>query len=224
LQPQGQQQGQEQGQTQGQQQGQQGAGLQNQQPVVNGALVRRICGSKPPKFTADGGFDLYRAQLEGNLVHHGCWDVVDGSAEADPADHEWVELNQFARCALLIGLLPRDSKKVCKMATAREMWISFEDDNTKRAYGSEIRLRRDLYAARFESGESMMTYLDRLEEMHRQLANMNAVIPDAVTGLRATHKLDATHNLCVAHLLSINQISVGGLTASEYALDWVPLC
>jgi hypothetical protein len=41
---------------------------------------------------------------------------------------------------------------------------------------------------------------------------------DAVTGLRATHKL------CVTHLLDINQISIGGLTANEYALDWVPLC
>jgi hypothetical protein len=39
-----------------------------------------------------------------------------------------------------------------------------------------------------------------------------------VTGLRATHQL------CVTHLLSINQISVGGLAANEYALDWVPLC
>jgi hypothetical protein len=40
-----------------------------------------------------------------------------------------------------------------------------------------------------------------------------------VTGLRATHQLGATHKLCVTHTLSINQISVGGLTANEYALD-----
>jgi hypothetical protein len=45
-----------------------------------------------------------------------------------------------------------------------------------------------------------------------------------VTGLRATHQLGATHKVCVTHLLSINHISVGGLTANEYALDWVPLC
>jgi len=45
-----------------------------------------------------------------------------------------------------------------------------------------------------------------------------------VTGLRATHQLGATHKLCVTHTLSINQISVGGLAAYEYALDWVPLC
>jgi hypothetical protein len=45
-----------------------------------------------------------------------------------------------------------------------------------------------------------------------------------VTGLRATHQLGAIHKLCVTHTLSINQISVGGLTANEYALDWVPLC
>jgi hypothetical protein len=45
-----------------------------------------------------------------------------------------------------------------------------------------------------------------------------------VTGLRATHQLGAIHKLCVTHLLSINQISVGDLAANEYALDWVPLC
>jgi hypothetical protein len=38
-----------------------------------------------------------------------------------------------------------------------------------------------------------------------------------VTGLRAIHKLSVPHQLCVQHLLSINQISVGGLTANEYA-------
>jgi hypothetical protein len=49
-------------------------------------------------------------------------------------------------------------------------------------------------------------------------------------GLRATHQLGTTHQLgvthklCVTDLLSINQISVGGLAANEYALDWAPLC
>ncbi|KAJ8566648.1 hypothetical protein ON010_g6474 [Phytophthora cinnamomi] len=65
------------------------------------------------------------------------------------------------------------------MATAREMWNSFERDKTKRAYASEIRLRRDLYAAKFTVGEDMEKYLERLEDMRRQLANMNAAISDA---------------------------------------------
>jgi hypothetical protein len=46
----------------------------------------------------------------------------------------------------------------------------------------------------------------------------------ATDQLRATHQLGAIHKLCVTHIFSINQISVGGLTANEYALDWVPLC
>ncbi|KAG6620376.1 uncharacterized protein IUM83_16383 [Phytophthora cinnamomi] len=59
------------------------------------------------------------------------------------------------------------------------MWNSFERDKTKRAYASEIRLRRDLYAAKFTVGEDMEKYLERLEDMRRQLANMNAAISDA---------------------------------------------
>ncbi|KAE9168040.1 hypothetical protein PF002_g30716 [Phytophthora fragariae] len=168
------------------QQGQQAVGQQqpNQQQVATGgtgggATTRRVCGSKPPKFTEDGVFDLYQAQVEGYLVQHGCWDVVAGNAVANAADPQWMERNQFARYALLFGMLPKDSKKVCKMTTAREIWTAFEQDKTKRAYASEIRLRRDLYAAKFQPGEGMETYLNRLEGMRRQLANMNAVISDA---------------------------------------------
>jgi hypothetical protein len=51
-----------------------------------------------------------------------------------------------------------------------------------------------------------------------------SLVGESVTGLRAKHQLGATHKLCVTHTLSINQISVGGLTANEYALDWVLLC
>jgi hypothetical protein len=51
-----------------------------------------------------------------------------------------------------------------------------------------------------------------------------SLVGESVTGLRATHQLGATDKLCVTHTLSINQISVGGLTANEYASDWVPLC
>ncbi|KAE8952492.1 hypothetical protein PF011_g32683, partial [Phytophthora fragariae] len=121
----GQQQGQQGQQGPQGQQGQQAAGQQqpNQQQVATGgtgggATTRRVCGSKPPKFTEDGGFDLYQAQVEGYLVQHGCWDVVAGNAVANAADPQWMERNQFARYALLFGMLPKDSKKVCKMTTA----------------------------------------------------------------------------------------------------------
>ncbi|OWZ21936.1 hypothetical protein PHMEG_0003425 [Phytophthora megakarya] len=89
---------------------------------------------------------------------------VGGNAAVDLNDPQWVEKNQFARVALLFGMLPQDAKKVCRMATAREMWRSFEQVKTKRAYASEIRLRRDLYAATFAQGEEMEKYLDRLED------------------------------------------------------------
>ncbi|EGZ24515.1 hypothetical protein PHYSODRAFT_421853, partial [Phytophthora sojae] len=75
-------------------------------------------------------------------------------------------------------MLPKDSKMVCRMANAREMWRSFEQDKTKRAYASEIRLRSKLYTTKFSSGEDMEKYLEKLEDMRRQLANMNAAITD----------------------------------------------
>ncbi|KAE8970245.1 hypothetical protein PR002_g27175 [Phytophthora rubi] len=151
-----------------------------QQPQAAGAAVttRRVCGSKPPKYTKEGGFDLYHAQIEGYLRQNQCWDVVEGNGAADPGNPHWAERNQFARCALLFGMLLTDSKKVCRMANAREMWRSFEQDKTKRAYASEIRLRSKLYTTKFSPGEDMEKYLEKLEDMRRQLANMNAAIDD----------------------------------------------
>jgi hypothetical protein len=44
-----------------------------------------------------------------------------------------------------------------------------------------------------------------------------SLVGECVTGLCTTYQLGATNKLCVTHLLSINQISVGGLKANEYA-------
>ncbi|OWZ12033.1 hypothetical protein PHMEG_00014867 [Phytophthora megakarya] len=101
----------------------------------------------------------------GYLVQHNSWDVVNGAAAAYPANTRWVERNQFARYALLFGMVPTDFKKVCRMATALEMWTSFGQDKTKRVYASEIRLRRHLYTAKFKPGEEMEKCIERVENM-----------------------------------------------------------
>ncbi|EGZ18535.1 hypothetical protein PHYSODRAFT_417700, partial [Phytophthora sojae] len=66
----------------------------------------------------------------------------------------------------------------CAEWQAREMWRSFEQDKTRRAYASEIRLRSKLYTTKFSSSEDMEKYLEKLEDMRRQLANMNVSITD----------------------------------------------
>ncbi|KAJ8574548.1 hypothetical protein ON010_g4665 [Phytophthora cinnamomi] len=132
--------------------------------------------TEPATTTSSEWWSEDPAQVWFEAAKHECWDVVGGTAVANPNDPQWTERNQFARYALLFDMLPKDSKKICRMATAREMWNSFEQDKTKRAYASEIRLRRDLYAAKFTVGEDMEKYLERLEDMRRQLANMNAAI------------------------------------------------
>ncbi|KAG2762202.1 hypothetical protein Pcac1_g25975 [Phytophthora cactorum] len=38
------------------------------------------------------------------------------------------------------------------------MWASCEQDKTKRAYASAIRLRRDLYASTLTAGDAMEKY------------------------------------------------------------------
>ncbi|POM67017.1 Hypothetical protein PHPALM_17046 [Phytophthora palmivora] len=59
------------------------------------------------------------------------------------------------------------------------MWRTFEAEKTKRAFSSVIRLRRKLYTSTFTVDGNMEEWLDDVEDICRQLENMNEVIPDA---------------------------------------------
>ncbi|ETP10892.1 hypothetical protein F441_13566 [Phytophthora nicotianae CJ01A1] len=58
------------------------------------------------------------------------------------------------------------------------MWRAFEADKTKRAFASVIRVRRKLYTSTFTLGGNMEQWLDEVEDLRRQLENMNEVITD----------------------------------------------
>ncbi|KAE8953314.1 hypothetical protein PF011_g32445 [Phytophthora fragariae] len=58
------------------------------------------------------------------------------------------------------------------------MWVTFEQEKTRRAFSNALYLRKKLYAHTYKSGMDMDKYLDDMEAMRRQLRNMNDEISD----------------------------------------------
>ncbi|ETK73755.1 hypothetical protein F441_22913 [Phytophthora nicotianae CJ01A1] len=93
--------------------------------------------TKPPKYDEKGGFDLYRAMLESFRTQRERWGIVDGTDVLDAA-------------------------KICTMTYARQMWLAFELETTKRNYSNSL-------------------FVHDVEAMRRQLRNMNETISDNET-------------------------------------------
>ncbi|GMF18667.1 unnamed protein product [Phytophthora fragariaefolia] len=171
---------------------------EGQAPQRRQAVRKVAAGTKAPKYDYDGGFDLYRARLESYLRQRDCWNVVIGTEAHDPQNaaqqQNYEERNLFARDALLFGLLPKDAKKLCKLARVSEMWTAYERDKTQRDFANSIRIRAKMYGAKFVKGMQMDKYLEDLEDYRRQLENMNDRIGDAemasitLTGVEGTHR------------------------------------
>ncbi|KAE9353649.1 hypothetical protein PF008_g4912 [Phytophthora fragariae] len=74
------------------------------------------------------------------------------------------------------------------------MWTTFVRDKTKIDYANSIRIRAKLYGARYEKGKHMDKFLEGLEDLRRQLENMNMPIEDAdmasiiLTAVESTHR------------------------------------
>ncbi|KAE8913790.1 hypothetical protein PF005_g24125 [Phytophthora fragariae] len=154
--------------------------------MVNGnaAISSPPFGSqKPPKYDGEGGLDLYKAMLQSYLAQRGCWGIMDGTdeLEANPSAVDTTrhnEKNALARDALLRDVLIKDAAKICKMTEAREIWVAFELEKTKRNYSNSLFVRKKFYAYDYTHGMDMDQYID-VEAMRRQLRNLNEIISDA---------------------------------------------
>ncbi|KAE9007217.1 hypothetical protein PF007_g18397 [Phytophthora fragariae] len=162
-----------------------------------------------------GGFDLYRAQFESYLAQRDCCGILAGTDTRDgsnaAAQAIWDERNGFARDSLLRGLLAKDAKRVCKMLNGHDMWVAFEKDKTKRAFASVIRLRKELYTTIFRVSGDMDKYLEKLEDLHRQLASMNAIITDGEMANIILQGVETTHRSVVRLFNSPNMMGAGKL-------------
>ncbi|ETL80442.1 hypothetical protein L917_19067 [Phytophthora nicotianae] len=64
------------------------------------------------------------------------------------------------------------------MTDARQMWLAFELETTKRNYSNSLFVRKKFYSYEYKAGMDLDKYLDDMEAMRRQLRNMNETISD----------------------------------------------
>ncbi|ETM30849.1 hypothetical protein L914_21476 [Phytophthora nicotianae] len=80
--------------------------------------------TKPPKYDEKGGFDLYRAMLESFRTQRERWGIVDGTDVL---------------------------AKICTMTYARQMWLAFELETTKRNYSNSLFVRKKFYSYEYKA-------------------------------------------------------------------------
>ncbi|KAE8981751.1 hypothetical protein PR003_g17827 [Phytophthora rubi] len=95
--------------------------------------------------------------LQSYLAQRGCWGIMDGTdvlgvnpSAAETSRHN--DKNALARDALLRGVLIKDAVKICSMTEAREMWVAFELEKTKRNYSNSLFVRKKFYAYDYTHG------------------------------------------------------------------------
>ncbi|RAW43453.1 hypothetical protein PC110_g439 [Phytophthora cactorum] len=148
-----------------------------------GCRCTQVGSNKPLKYDEEGGFDLYEAVLESYLAQRGCWVILDGTdaLDASPTAAETArqsEKNTFARDVLLRGVLIKDATKICTMTDARQMWVAFELEKTKRNFSNALFARKKFYSYDYAAGMGVDEYLDEMKSMRRQLHSMNDIITD----------------------------------------------
>ncbi|KAE8903035.1 hypothetical protein PF003_g13163 [Phytophthora fragariae] len=136
--------------------------------------------SKPP--VMKGSFDLYAVQLRTFLTRLGLWGVVDGTDVRPLSDVDaqvaFDSRDNAARDAILRGVPEVDAEMICHEASAKDMWISFENKQTKREYANYIFAREQLYSNKYTRDQILSDWLCDMELQRRELQHYGKGISD----------------------------------------------
>eukprot|EP00644_Phytophthora_capsici_P019613 jgi/Phyca11/22046/fgenesh1_pg.PHYCAscaffold_501_\ len=139
--------------------------------------------SKAPRF--EGTFEVYQVEVELYLEEREAWDVVTGAVVRDPNDAnqrvDFDNKNRLAKATILRGLRgcqDDQADKVCRMATAKEMWDTIVADKTKRDFSYVSLLKGQLYTTRHVEGQPMAEYLAVMNRIRQQLRSVGTVVTD----------------------------------------------
>ncbi|GMF40289.1 unnamed protein product [Phytophthora fragariaefolia] len=104
--------------------------------------------NKPPVMKSS--FDLYAVQLQTYLTRLSLWGIIDGSDVRPLFDvnmqAEFDARDNATREAILRGVPEGVAEMICHERSAREMWIRFENKQTKREFANYIFAREQLYS------------------------------------------------------------------------------
>jgi hypothetical protein len=136
--------------------------------------------TKPP--VMKGSFDLFAVQLKTYLTRLSLWGVVDGSEARPLFDVEgqaaFDARDNAARDAILRGIPDADAEMACHESSARDMWVSFENKQTKREYANYIFAREQLYSNKYTRDLNLSDWLRDMELQRRELQHYGKVISD----------------------------------------------
>ncbi|GMF51861.1 unnamed protein product [Phytophthora fragariaefolia] len=136
--------------------------------------------NKPPVMKSS--FGLYAVQLQTYLTRLGLWGIIDGSDVRPLFDvnrqAEFDARDNTTREAILRGVPEGDAEMICHERSAREMWIRFENKQTKREFANYIFAREQLYSNKYTREMNMSDWIREMQLHRRELSHYGKVISD----------------------------------------------
>ncbi|KAE9271180.1 hypothetical protein PF008_g30417 [Phytophthora fragariae] len=158
-------------------------------PAASAPVVRHVGGgvpgikdisNKPPVMKSS--FDLYAVQLQTYLTRLGLWGIIDGGDVRPLFDvnrqAEFDARDNATREAILRGVPEGDAEMIYHEKSAREMWIRFENKQTKREFANYIFAREQLYSNKYTREMDMSGWLREMQLQRRELSHYGKVISD----------------------------------------------
>ncbi|OWZ03106.1 hypothetical protein PHMEG_00025224 [Phytophthora megakarya] len=136
--------------------------------------------NKPPVMKSS--FDLYAVQLKTYLTRLGVWSLIDGTEIRPLYDvnlqADFDARDNAAREAILRGVPEVDAELICHEISAKDMWVRFENKQTKREYANYIFAREQLYSSKYSRDLDMTDWLREIQLKRRELSHYGKVISD----------------------------------------------
>ncbi|CAI5482793.1 unnamed protein product [Closterium sp. Yama58-4] len=133
-------------------------------------------------------FSSWRFNLKVYMMERDLWGFFDGSAskptsDASTAEKEaWVRKDKkafaFLVSKLSLQLVPIVSPCIDREGATREAWKRLEGEHVSKSLHSKLQARLDFFTVRMRDGESMRSYVNRVEELGERLVELDASVED----------------------------------------------
>lgn len=139
-----------------------------------------------PRFTSGGNFSIWKAKIEAYLVSKNQAEVLTElaprntlgagdaaiQARAEQKYSSFLAADKTVRALLLLALDDKWAGQVLRCATAKDMWEMLISIHDKKSQSNKINLANEFFELRMKSGEPVLEYIRRAEDLYNMLKDI----------------------------------------------------
>ena len=121
-------------------------------------------------------------------------DLIEENPPTDTAElAKWEKKDRNARAVIGLSLSDEHVEHVRDVETAKETWTAILNVLDRHTLLKQLSARRKFYTVTMESGEKMLTYLNRVKQLAATLKSMSVEIDDKEMAMAALNGLPASY-------------------------------